>query len=91
MTRRGAVVWAVLFIGSNLITYEATRTHMERTVIPAAVANEKFRTMTPDKTVCRVYINQDGMLDVSSPDGEVELYVSDNNVVVGDSDDEEEE
>lgn len=84
MTRRGAVVWAVLFIGSNLITYEATRTHMERTVIPSEIANHKFETMTPDKTVCRVYINQDGMLDVSSPDGEVEMYVTDNNVVVSD-------
>ena len=54
MTRRGALVWAILFTGSNLVTYEATRTHMERTVIPAAVANEKFRTMEPEKTVCRV-------------------------------------
>ena len=84
MTRRGAVVWAVLFIGSNLVTYEATRTHMERTVIPAAVANEKFRTMKPEKTVCRVYINQDGMMDVSSPDGTVEIYATDNNIVVED-------
>lgn len=89
MTRRGAVVWAVLFIGSNLVTYEATRTHMERTVIPAAVANEKFRTMEPEKTVCRVYINQDGMLDVSSPDGTVEIYATDNNIVVEDDDEEE--
>lgn len=86
MTRRGAVVWAVLFISSNLITYVATCTHMERTVIPREIANHKLETMTPDKTVCRVYINQDGMLDVSSPDGEVEMYVTDNNVVIGDDD-----
>ena len=73
---------AVTCVITALVTIDATWYYMEKKVYPARLASEKFKTMEPERTVCRVYINQDGMIDVSSPDGTVELYTTENNVVV---------
>lgn len=87
MTKRGALVWVAIIAATNLATYKITKDHMVNKVLPSMVANEKFKSERTEPTVCRVYINQDGMMDVSSPDGTVEIYTTDNNLVVGEDDD----
>lgn len=76
---------AVTCVITALVTIDATWYYMEKKVYPAKLASEKFKTMQPEKTVCRVYVNSDGMMDISSPDGTVEIYSTDNNVVIEDN------
>ena len=86
MTRGAALLYLVTACTvTALVTIDATWYYMEKKVYPARLASEKFKTMEPERTVCRVYINQDGMIDVSSPDGTVEMYTTENNVVVEDT------
>ena len=81
---------AVACVITSLVTIDATWFYMEKKVYPARLAAEKFKTMEPERTVCRVYVNAEGMMDISSPDGTVEIYSTDNNLVIGDDDEEEE-
>lgn len=89
MRNSGGVILWIMFLVS--ITVPAvvmilglwyTVSYMDKRITTVQLTAESIQHTEP--TVCRLYINQDGMMDVTSPSGEVEIVTTDNNIIVGD-------
>lgn len=86
MTRLHFILDMVLTtVIASSVTYVATVNHVRKEQSAQTIINTKpdtqYRNVHSEPSVCRVFITQDGMIDITSPSGTVDVFSDSNNLV----------
>jgi hypothetical protein len=76
---RYGFLFLLIFLGI-LVSFCMGFTLGKSKIIPTPTTTSTYKSKFPP--ICRIYVSPEGMIDVSSPTGEVEVYSENQNTVI---------